>query len=129
MPTCRCQRLMSMFSERKDNAYVCRIGWPCWRVTLVAQRTTEVTDIPGVLQQSGWVRPEGGRPARKGPQAMSRSIAVSRAGPRSPGAVQAVSVASTGAMQIPREHPDGTMTRRPPCGCSPADPGDDDGSI
>ena len=120
---------MSMFSERKDNAYVCRIGWPCWRVTLVAQRTTEVTDIPGVLQQSGWVRPEGGAPSEKrasGYEPFDRSVA---SGPGSSGAVQAVSVASTGAMQIPREHPDGTMTRRPPCGCSPADPGDDDGSI
>jgi hypothetical protein len=42
---------------------------------------------------------------------MSRSIAVPQAGPGSPGAVQAVSVASTGAAQI-----------RP-------DPGDHDGSI
>jgi hypothetical protein len=38
---------------------------------------------------------------------MSRSIAVPRAGPGSPGAVRAVSVASTGAVQIPGEHPDG----------------------
>ena len=70
-------------------------------MTLVAQRATEVTDIPGVPQQSGWVRPEGGAPGEKGPQAMSRSIAVPRAGPGLPGAVRAVSVASTGAVQIP----------------------------
>jgi hypothetical protein len=37
---------------------------------------------------------------------MSGSIAVSRAGPGSPGAVRAVSVASTGAAQIRPEHPD-----------------------
>jgi hypothetical protein len=40
-------------------------GWPCWCVTLVAQRATEVTDIPGVLKQPGWVRPEGGAPSEK----------------------------------------------------------------
>jgi len=39
---------------------------------------------------------------------MSRSIAVSRAGPGSPGAVQAVSVAGTGAAQIRAGHPYGT---------------------
>jgi len=61
----RDMRQTSMFSERKDHAYVCRIGWPCWRVTLVAQRATEVTDIPGVPQQPGWVRPEGGAPSEK----------------------------------------------------------------
>jgi hypothetical protein len=38
---------------------------------------------------------------------MSRPIAVPRAGPGSPGAVRAVSVASTGAEQIPCEHPYG----------------------
>jgi hypothetical protein len=38
---------------------------------------------------------------------MSRLITVPRAGPGSPGAVRAVSVASTGAVQIPCEHPDG----------------------
>ena len=59
----RDMRQTSMFSERKDHAYVCRIGWPCWRVTLVAQRATEVTDMPGVPRQPGWVRPEGGAPS------------------------------------------------------------------
>jgi hypothetical protein len=39
---------------------------------------------------------------------MSRSIAVSRAGPGSPGAAQAVSVASTGAVQIGPGRPYGT---------------------
>jgi hypothetical protein len=39
---------------------------------------------------------------------MSRLIAVPRAGPGLPGAVRAVSVASTGAVQIPCEHPYGT---------------------
>jgi hypothetical protein len=38
---------------------------------------------------------------------MSRSIALSQAGSGSPGAVQAVSVASAGAVQIPCEHPYG----------------------
>ena len=100
---------MSIFSERKDNAYICRIGWPCWRVTLVAQRATEVTDIPGVLQQSGWVRPEGGAPGEKrasGYEPFDRSVA-SRA--RITGrAVRAVSVASAGAVQIRPGHPCGT---------------------
>ena len=39
---------------------------------------------------------------------MSRSIAVSRAGPGSPGAVRAVPVASAGAVQIRPGHPYGT---------------------
>jgi hypothetical protein len=39
---------------------------------------------------------------------MSRSIAVSRAGPGSPGAVRAVSVAGAGAVQIRPAHPYGT---------------------
>jgi len=47
-------------------------------VTLVAQRATEVTDIPGVPRQPGWVRPEGGAPGEKGPQVMSRPSAVPR---------------------------------------------------
>lgn len=69
---------MSMFSERKDNAYVCRVGWPCWRVTLVVRRATEVTDIPGVLQQPGWGKPEGGAPSEKrasGYETFDRSVA------------------------------------------------------
>src|SRR5689334_8230446 len=100
----------AMFSERKTMHRYAEANAPAG-VTLVAQRATEVTDIPGVPQQPGWVRPEGRAPSEKGPQAMSRSLAVSRAEPGSPGAVQAVSVASTVAVQI-----------RP-------DPGDDDGSI
>ena len=98
-------------------------------MTLVAQRATEVTDIPGVPQQPGWVRPEGGAPSEKGPQAMSRSIAVSRAGPGSPGAVQAVSVASTGAVQIRAGHPYGTHDPAAALRLLAADPGDDDGNI
>jgi len=98
-------------------------------VTLVARRTTEDTDIPSVPQQPGWVRREGGASSEKGPQAMSRSIAVSRAGPESPGALQSVSVASTGAMQIPVNTLIAPMARQPPCGCSSAVPGDDDGEL
>ena len=60
---------------------------------------------------------------------MSRSIALSRARPGSPGAVRAVSVASAGAYRSARATLMAPMTRQPPCGCSPADPGDDDGSI
>jgi hypothetical protein len=76
-------------------------------VTLVAQRATEVTDIPGVPLQSEWVRPEGGAPGEKrasGYEPFDRSAA-SR--PGLPGAVRAVPVASAGAVQIPREHPYG----------------------
>src|SRR6478672_12558620 len=119
---------MSMFSERKDNAYVCRIGWPCWCVTLVAQRATEVTDIPGVPRQPGWVRPEGGAPGERrasGYEPSERSAAAPDYRARC-GWYRWLAPA-------PRRFPVSTlmasMTRQPSCGCPPADPGDDDGSI
>jgi hypothetical protein len=37
----------------RANACICQIGWRCQRVTLVAQRATQVTDIPGVPRQPG----------------------------------------------------------------------------
>ena len=48
---------------------------------------------------------------------MSRSIAVPRAGPGSPGAVRAVPVDSTGAGRSPVNMLTASMTRQPPCGC------------
>ena len=82
--------------------------WPCWRVTSVARRATEVTDIPGVPRQPGWVRPEGGAPSETRASGYERfdSSVASRA--RITGRGAAVSVASTGAAQIRPEHPGGT---------------------
>ena len=48
---------------------------------------------------------------------MSRSIAVPRAGPGSPGAVRAVPVDSTGAGRSPVNMLTASTTRQPPCGC------------
>ncbi|HEY3649615.1 MAG TPA: hypothetical protein VGL33_16715, partial [Streptosporangiaceae bacterium] len=74
-------------------------------------------------QQSGWVRPEGGAPSEtraSGYEPFDRRVA-SRA--RITGRGAAVSVASTGAVQIRPDHLYAPTTRQPPCGCSPADPG------
>jgi hypothetical protein len=60
---------------------------------------------------------------------MSRPVAVSRAGPGSPGAVRAVPVASADAVQIRPGHPYGTHDPAAALRLPQLIPGDDDGSI
>ena len=73
-----CRRQMGMFSDVKTMHMYAESDGPAGVWTLVVQRATEVTHIPGVLQQPGWVRPEGGAPSEKrasGYEPFDRSVA------------------------------------------------------
>jgi glyoxylase-like metal-dependent hydrolase (beta-lactamase superfamily II) len=78
------------------------------QVTLVTGRVTEVTAAAVIPRQPGRIRPSDRAPATKRDPAVNALTAMSRAGPGSAGPVKAVSVISTGTVQIRPEHPYGT---------------------
>src|SRR5262249_9132680 len=95
--------------DPRPGPVVRRIRGPGWPVTLVAWCATKVTDaVAGRRQPGCQARERRDDQRRKEPSGMNALTAMSQAEPRSGKAVKAVSVISTGTVQIRPEQPHGT---------------------